>query len=237
MKKKFNFSKRIIAALLTLAMLLSAASSLLVFGASAEESEETKGQMTDGKVVANNYDLTEAEKKLLSSGFLVGDTYGYEVPGTSDDLISVNTDDKTVTAKSFEGTKGFVWNPVYAEVVVNNAVVETIKFSDNKASYTTDAAAFSVKVKYTVEREIDADLQELLLNAPADLKHDVEMLDKLLLKGAIDELPERERKIIVLRYFRDMTQSEVAEKIGVSQVQVSRIENKIIKEFQKKLIG
>ena len=68
MKKKFNFSKRIIAALLTLAMLLSAASSLLVFGASAEESEETKGQMTDGKVVANNYDLTEAEKKLLSSG-------------------------------------------------------------------------------------------------------------------------------------------------------------------------
>ena len=180
MKKKFNFSKRIIAALLTLAMLLSAASSLLVFGVSAEESEETKGQMTDGKVVANNYDLTEAEKKLLSSGFLVGDTYGYEVPGTSDDLISVNTDDKTVTAKSFEGTKGFVWNPVYAEVVVNNVVVETIKFSDNKASYTTDAAAFSVKVKYTVEREIDADLQELLLNAPADLKNDVEMLDKLL---------------------------------------------------------
>ena len=180
MKKKFNFSKRIIAALLTLAMLLSAASSLLVFGASAEESEETKGQMTDGKVVANNYDLTEAEKKLLSSGFLVGDTYGYEVPGTSDDLISVNTDDKTVTAKSFEGTKGYVWNPVYAEVVVNNVVVETIKFSDNKASYTTDAAAFSVKVKYTVEREIDADLQELLLNAPADLKNDVEMLDKLL---------------------------------------------------------
>lgn len=64
-----------------------------------------------------------------------------------------------------------------------------------------------------------------------------ELLESLLLKGAIEELPERERKIIVLRYFRDMTQSEVAEKIGVSQVQVSRIENKIIKEFRVKLGG
>ena len=52
-----------------------------------------------------------------------------------------------------------------------------------------------------------------------------------LLRGAIEELPERERRIIVLRYFRDMTQSEVAERIGVSQVQVSRIESKIIKDF------
>ncbi len=64
-----------------------------------------------------------------------------------------------------------------------------------------------------------------------------EMLDRMLLRGAIEELPERERKIIVLRYFRDMTQSEVAERIGVSQVQVSRIESKIIKEFREKLSG
>ncbi len=64
-----------------------------------------------------------------------------------------------------------------------------------------------------------------------------ELLDRMLLRGAIEELPERERKIIVLRYFRDMTQSEVAERIGVSQVQVSRIESKIIKEFREKLSG
>ncbi len=62
-----------------------------------------------------------------------------------------------------------------------------------------------------------------------------DMLDRLLLRGAIEELPERDKKIIVLRYFRDMTQSEVAEKIGVSQVQVSRIESRIIKEFREKL--
>ena len=64
-----------------------------------------------------------------------------------------------------------------------------------------------------------------------------EWLDKMLLRGAIEALPERDRKIIILRYFRDMTQSEVAKRIGVSQVQVSRIENRIIKEFREKLSG
>ncbi|MBQ9729091.1 MAG: SigB/SigF/SigG family RNA polymerase sigma factor [Clostridia bacterium] len=62
-------------------------------------------------------------------------------------------------------------------------------------------------------------------------------LDKMLLKGAIESLSDRDKKIIILRYFRDMTQSEVAEKIGVSQVQVSRIESRIIKEFREKLTG
>ena len=70
------------------------------------------------------------------------------------------------------------------------------------------------------------------------VKDDTEdWIDRMLLRGAIEALPERERKIIVLRYFRDMTQSEVAEKIGVSQVQVSRIENKVIKLFKEKLTG
>ena len=78
--------------------------------------------------------------------------------------------------------------------------------------------------------------RELIETLPArDDQED--MLDKMLLRGAIDGLCERDRKIIVLRYFRDMTQSEVAETIGVSQVQVSRIENRIIKEFRDKLTG
>ena len=82
----------------------------------------------------------------------------------------------------------------------------------------------------------DGSERELIETLPASDDSE-EWLDKMLLRVAIADLPERERKIIVLRYFRDMTQSEVAEKIGVSQVQVSRIENKIIKEFREKLTG
>ena len=60
-----------------------------------------------------------------------------------------------------------------------------------------------------------------------------ESLDEFMLKELISSLPEREKKIIVLRYFRDKTQSEVARELGVSQVQVSRIEAKILKQFKQ----
>ena len=78
--------------------------------------------------------------------------------------------------------------------------------------------------------------RELIDTLPAQDNQE-ELIDRLLLRTAIESLSERDRKIIVLRYFRDMTQSEVAEKIGVSQVQVSRIESRIIREFREKLTG
>ena len=48
----------------------------------------------------------------------------------------------------------------------------------------------------------------------------------------IDHIP-REQKIIILRYFRDMTQGEIAQKMGVSQVQISRLENRILKKLKE----
>jgi len=55
-----------------------------------------------------------------------------------------------------------------------------------------------------------------------------------VLKNILAELSERERKIIMLRYFRDMTQGEVARILGVSQVQISRLEAKILEKIRKK---
>ncbi|MBP1988953.1 RNA polymerase sporulation sigma factor SigF [Paenibacillus eucommiae] len=52
--------------------------------------------------------------------------------------------------------------------------------------------------------------------------------EKLALNEAIGTLSERERLIVYLRYFRDQTQSEVARRLGISQVQVSRLEKKIL---------
>ncbi|MFC6332337.1 RNA polymerase sporulation sigma factor SigF [Paenibacillus septentrionalis] len=53
--------------------------------------------------------------------------------------------------------------------------------------------------------------------------------DKMALAEAIEGLSERERTIVYLRYYRDKTQSEVASRLGISQVQVSRLEKKILK--------
>ena len=82
----------------------------------------------------------------------------------------------------------------------------------------------------------DGKERELIETLPAKDDQE-EWMDKMLLRGAIEGLSERDKKVIMLRYFRDMTQSEVAKKIGVSQVQISRIENRIIKEFRQKLIS
>lgn len=82
----------------------------------------------------------------------------------------------------------------------------------------------------------DDKTQELIERIPST-DDDDDVIDKILLKSAIACLDERDKKVIMLRYFRDMTQSEVATHLGVSQVQVSRIENRIMQAFRKQLTG
>lgn len=57
----------------------------------------------------------------------------------------------------------------------------------------------------------------------------------LSLRQAIQELPERERQVLALRFSRDLTQQQTARIIGVSQVQVSRIEKRAIQILREKL--
>ena len=59
--------------------------------------------------------------------------------------------------------------------------------------------------------------------------------DKLALNEAIGGLSERERLIVYLRYYRDQTQSEVAGRLGISQVQVSRLEKKILQSIKDQI--
>lgn len=65
-----------------------------------------------------------------------------------------------------------------------------------------------------------------------DSLEDNEVIDRILLKDVIAKLEPRERQIIMLRYFKDKTQTEIAEVLGISQVQVSRIEKKILKSMK-----
>ncbi|AXM89978.1 RNA polymerase sporulation sigma factor SigF [Anoxybacillus ayderensis G10] len=59
--------------------------------------------------------------------------------------------------------------------------------------------------------------------------------DKIALKKAMEELDERERLIVYLRYYKDQTQSEVAARLGISQVQVSRLEKKILQQMKARM--
>lgn len=72
-----------------------------------------------------------------------------------------------------------------------------------------------------------------LLDQIAD--EDNKWFDKITLEEAIRSLNERERLIIYMRYYKDKTQSEVAERLGISQVQVSRLEKKILQQMKQRI--
>ena len=71
-----------------------------------------------------------------------------------------------------------------------------------------------------------------LLPAAGDEEKMVEHLD---LRAAIDRLEEQQRMVILLRYYRDMTQQKVAQTLGLTQVQVSRLEKRACRELKKML--
>lgn len=73
-----------------------------------------------------------------------------------------------------------------------------------------------------------------LLDQIAD-STETKWFDKIALKEAIRELDERERLIVFLRYYKDQTQSEVASRLGISQVQVSRLEKKILQQMKDRM--
>lgn len=93
----------------------------------------------------------------------------------------------------------------------------------------------SSKYPVSLYEKYDDNNSQCVMDKLATGENGDEMLDKMIIKDFIKTLPEREKTVIVLRYFKDKTQSEIAKILGVSQVQVSRIESKIISEMKKAL--
>ena len=60
-------------------------------------------------------------------------------------------------------------------------------------------------------------------------------IDRIMLKNMLASLDIRDRKVIILRYFRNQTQSQIARSLGISQVQVSRIEQRVLSQFREHL--
>ncbi len=66
-------------------------------------------------------------------------------------------------------------------------------------------------------------------------EEEADWFDKLLISETIKNLEPREQLIVYLRYYQDQTQAEVAKRIGISQVQVSRLEKKILKTMKQQM--
>ena len=99
--------------------------------------------------------------------------------------------------------------------------------------FTMDSAKMPISIYSPVNDSENKGM--FLLDKYAEDQSD-DMVDNIVLKNALKNLCERDKQIIILRFFRDKTQSEIAKLMGVSQVQVSRLENKILEKMRESLM-
>lgn len=88
---------------------------------------------------------------------------------------------------------------------------------------------------YDVIHQNDGSPIHLIDRVSANDKEDLNLVDKITLKEIISKLKPRERQIIVMRYYNDKTQTEIAKILGISQVQVSRIEKRVLSSLKNSL--
>lgn len=93
----------------------------------------------------------------------------------------------------------------------------------------------SMQYLYEVIHQDDGSPVLLIDKLSENAAEDKNLTEKIALKEALRNLDTKSRQIIVLRYFKDKTQIQVAKMLGISQVQVSRIEKKVLLEMRKQL--
>ena len=95
----------------------------------------------------------------------------------------------------------------------------------------------NVEVESIYKSIYQSDGNEIYLvdKLPEEKDENEKLLNNMLLKQLLNELGEEEKQLIELRYFREMTQMQVAKILGISQVQVSRTEKKILLKMRQKL--
>lgn len=113
-------------------------------------------------------------------------------------------------------------------------IAKQFDIDEAEVIFVMDSASMPISIYTPLENDSNGLLLIDRLNQ--DNSHE-KLIDNILLKETLKSLDARDKKIILLRFFRDKTQSEIAKILGVSQVQVSRLENKVLEKLKEKLSG
>lgn len=145
---------------------------------------------------------------------------GYRIKRASDELVSKNGREATVEELA-----------AATELSVEDVVMALDAGTDVESIYRTVYQGDGSEI-YLVDKITSADN---VSSSEGSLPQQEKMLDMIMLRQLLEELDETERKLISLRYFKEMTQSAVANELGISQVQVSRLEKKILQKLRKNI--
>lgn len=154
----------------------------------------------------------------------------YAVPKISGEIRRFLRDDGAVKvsrgikeqAAAIKSVRNALSNALGREPTVNEISRQT-GFSPEEIALAETATAATESIQRQCGEE-GFSLEDVLTDTESEEK----MVEKIALRQAISNLPERERTVIQMRYFHGLTQDRVAKVLEVSQVQVSRIEKKAI---------
>lgn len=147
-----------------------------------------------------------------------------------DGMIKVSRSTKELAIKILELQKEHLAKT--GEEITIMQISKTLKVPKEEITYAID----SLRPVSSIYEESSGDDARSIIDKIPNIKDETKnIIDKIALKQLIENLEDREKQIILLRFYKDKTQSEVAKVLGITQVQVSRIEKKILNSMKLKL--
>lgn len=158
----------------------------------------------------------------------------YAVPKIAGEIRRFLRDDGAVKVSRGLKEQAATIYTVRSELTVSLGREPTLQEISDKTGFTPEEIALAETATAATE-SIHRELGEegfSLENILTDTESEEKLLEKIALQQAIDKLPEREGMVVKLRYFHGLTQDRVSKVLGVSQVQVSRIEKKALSHLR-----
>ena len=146
-----------------------------------------------------------------------------------DGILKVSREDKRLSARLLAERERRL---VSGEDVRIAALAEAVGVSPQDAARAIHSQS---AVRSLDEAAFDDEESLTLGNLVCDEDEESRSFDRLAIRDAIDRLPDQQKKIVLLRYFRDLSQVEVAKILGITQVKVSREEKKIMDKLRAML--
>ena len=158
----------------------------------------------------------------------------YAVPKISGEIRRFLRDDGAVkVSRSIKEQAGAIKN-ARNRLTVDLGREPTIREISEQTGYTLEEIAMAESATASVEsiHQVTGDEGFTLESVLTDTQSEEALLEQLALHQAIEKLPDREAMVIKLRYFHGLTQQRVSKVLGVSQVQVSRIEKRVLEKLR-----
>lgn len=175
-----------------------------------------------------NYDV---KLSTYSVPYILGEIKRYI---RDDGMVKVSRSLKDLKVK-IEVTKREYFNKYGKEIKIEE-IAKILKVSKEELALAIDATDSGVVTSINEPVFNGADGEICIGDTlVSKMNEENEIANKLSLERLLNELNNRDKKIIMLRYFKGNTQMEVAKELGISQVQISRIEKKVLLEMREKL--